>query len=77
MLLRMTHLPDDSPDDWEYQESPKVQKSLRKILESRVGMYPQAAETSGGKSEPPAGGGVVGRAAALVLREGEQAGASE
>jgi hypothetical protein len=37
MLLRMTHLPDDSPDDWEYQESPKVQKSLRKILESRVG----------------------------------------
>ena len=43
----------------------------------RVGMYPQAAETSGGNSEPPAGGGVVGRAAALVLREGEQAGASE
>ncbi len=32
MVLRMTHLPDNSPDDWEYQESPKVQKSLRQGL---------------------------------------------
>jgi len=56
-----------------------VQRSLKRILEKRAGKYLPAGTKAmtekgqGGDVDPPAGGGVVGRDAATVLRAGEQA----
>ena len=56
--------------------SEDVRVALRSIIDRRLGMYTRAEPKEMGAADdtnPPAGGGVVGRAAAIVLRRGEQA----
>ena len=83
-LLGRFHRPKGSKED-AAPDSPQVLASLSGILEKRASTYPDAdVDAPAGKKgkkvtkgeedvDPPAGGGVVGRAAAIALRKGERA----
>ena len=73
-VLGRAHRTGDAMDD-PTTESPEVQASLREILERRMGTYDDGGETEGGGEEGgdvPAGGGLVGAAAARTLRDAER-----
>ena len=73
-VLGRAHRATDATDD-PTTESPEVQTSLREILERRMGIYDDGRETEGDGEEGggvPAGGGLVGAAAARTLRDAER-----
>jgi SET domain-containing protein 6 len=73
-VLGRAHRTGDAMDD-PTTESPEVQASLREILERRMGTYETGRTEEGGGEEGgdvPAGGGLVGAAAARTLRDAER-----
>ena len=72
-VLGRAHRTTDATDD-PTTESPEVQASLREILEMRMGMYVDGRTEGDGEEGGgvPAGGGLVGAAAAKTLRDAER-----